>query len=106
MPEGKGVPRRFLLSAACSAFSIAAVLMTNCTEAIAGMLIDEFTNKDGHDPEQAVEYISHILKSSLPGVLTKRLAKNKSPPQRTIDNNKALDFRVKSVSRKNKALKR
>ena len=34
------------------------------------MLIDEFTNKDGHDPEQAVEYISHILKSSLPGVLT------------------------------------
>ena len=60
----------FLLSAACSAFSIAAVLMTNCTEAIAGMLIDEFTNKDGHDPEQAVEYISHILKSSLPGVLT------------------------------------
>lgn len=39
------------------------------TEAIAGLLIDEFTKKDGHDPEQAVEYLSLILKSSLPEVL-------------------------------------
>ena len=39
------------------------------TEAIAGMLIDEFTNKDGHDPDKAVEYLSLVLKNSLPGVL-------------------------------------
>ena len=39
------------------------------TEAIAGMLIDEFTNKKGHDPEQAVQYLSFILKHSLPNVL-------------------------------------
>ena len=39
------------------------------TEAIAGMLIDEFTNRDGHDPEKVVEYFSLVLKSSLPSVL-------------------------------------
>ncbi len=39
------------------------------TEAIAGMLIDEFTDKDGHNPDKAVEYLSVILKNSLPSVL-------------------------------------
>lgn len=39
------------------------------TEAIAGLLIDEFTNKEGHDPEKAVEYLSLVLKSSLPSIL-------------------------------------
>lgn len=39
------------------------------TKAIAGMLIDELTNKKGHDPEQAVQYLSFILKHSLPNVL-------------------------------------
>lgn len=33
------------------------------------MLIDEFTNRDGHDPEKVVEYFSLVLKSSLPSVL-------------------------------------
>ena len=33
------------------------------------MLIDEFTNKKGHEPEQAVQYLSFILKHSLPNVL-------------------------------------
>ncbi len=40
------------------------------TEAIAGLLIDEFTNREGHDTEKAVEYISLILKTSLPSVLS------------------------------------
>lgn len=40
------------------------------TEAIAGMLIDEFTDKESHDPEKAVKYISVVLKNSLPSVLT------------------------------------
>ena len=40
------------------------------TEALAGLLIDEFTDSEGHDPERAVEYLSIILKSSLPAVLT------------------------------------
>ena len=39
------------------------------TEAIAGMLIDEFTDKKGHDPEKDVEYFSRVLKNSLPSVL-------------------------------------
>lgn len=39
------------------------------TEAIAGLLIDEFTNNEAHDPEKAVEYLSLVLKSSLPSVL-------------------------------------
>lgn len=38
------------------------------TKAIAGMLIDELTNKKDHDPEQAVQYLSFILKHSLPNV--------------------------------------
>ncbi len=39
------------------------------TEAIAGMLIDEFTAKEVHDPEKVVEYFSLVLKSSLPSIL-------------------------------------
>ena len=39
------------------------------TEAIAGMLIDEFTDREGHDPEKAVEYLSVVIKNSLPSVL-------------------------------------
>lgn len=40
------------------------------TEAIAGMLIDEFTDKEGHDPETVVDYLSRVLKNSLPGILS------------------------------------
>lgn len=40
------------------------------TEAIAGLLIDEFTDKKGHDPEQAAAYLSLILKYSLPEILS------------------------------------
>lgn len=40
------------------------------TEALAGMLIDEFTNKDGHDPEKVVKYLSLVLKSSLPAIFS------------------------------------
>lgn len=39
------------------------------TEAIADLLIGEFTNKEAHDPEQVVEYLSHVLKNSLPSLL-------------------------------------
>ena len=39
------------------------------TEALAGLLIDEFTDREGHDPEKAVEYLSLILNTSLPEVL-------------------------------------
>ena len=39
------------------------------TEAIAGLLIDEFMGREGHKPEQALAYLSLILKSSLPDVL-------------------------------------
>ena len=39
------------------------------TEAVSGLLIDEFKDKEGHDPEKAVEYLSVILNNSLPGVL-------------------------------------
>jgi len=46
------------------------------SEAIAGLLIGEFTDKEGHDPEQAVEYLSLILKSSLPEVLKNAGKKN------------------------------
>ena len=45
------------------------------TEAIAGMLIDEFTNKDGHAPEKVVEYLSLVLKNSLPSVLASAATK-------------------------------
>ena len=40
------------------------------TEAVAGLLIDEFTDKEGHDPEKAVDYFALVLKNSLPSVLT------------------------------------
>lgn len=39
------------------------------TEAVAGLLIDEFTDKDGHDPKKAADYFSVILENSLPSVL-------------------------------------
>ncbi len=39
------------------------------TEAVAGLLIDEFTDKEGHDPEKAADYFALILKNSLPSVL-------------------------------------
>lgn len=38
-------------------------------EGVASLLIEEFTGSEEHDPETAVEYLSCILKSSLPGVL-------------------------------------
>ncbi len=40
------------------------------TEAIAGLLIDEFTEKEGHDPQKAADYFSLVLENSLPSVLT------------------------------------
>ena len=46
-----------------------AVICIVHTEAIAGMLIDKFTDKDGHNPDKAVEYLLVILKNSLPSVL-------------------------------------
>lgn len=39
------------------------------TEAAAGLLIDEFTDKEGHDPELAVKYLSLIMKYSLPHLM-------------------------------------
>ena len=39
------------------------------TEAIAGLLIDEFTEKDGHDPEKAADYFALVMEHSLPSVL-------------------------------------
>ena len=39
------------------------------TEGIAGLLIDEFTNKEEHDPEKAADYFAAILESTLPSVL-------------------------------------
>ena len=39
------------------------------TEAIAGLLIDELTGKEQHDPEKAVEYLSVVLKAALPATL-------------------------------------
>ncbi|MCJ0564807.1 TetR/AcrR family transcriptional regulator C-terminal domain-containing protein [Enterococcus cecorum] len=39
------------------------------TEAIAGMLIDEFMSTEGHDPSLAAEYLSVVLNNSLPSVL-------------------------------------
>ena len=39
------------------------------TEAIAGLLIGEITDKTEHDPEQVVEYLSRVLKNSLPSLL-------------------------------------
>ena len=40
------------------------------TEAVAGLLIDEFTDKEDHDPEKAADYFALVLKNSLPSVLT------------------------------------
>lgn len=39
------------------------------TEAIAGLLIDEFTEKEGHAPEKAADYFALVLENSLPSVL-------------------------------------
>ncbi len=39
------------------------------TEAIAGMLINEFKGKDNHDPDKTAEYLSLIFKNSLPGIM-------------------------------------
>ena len=39
------------------------------TEALAGLLIDEFMDREGHDPEKAVEYLSVIMKNAFPRVL-------------------------------------
>ncbi len=39
------------------------------TEAIAGLLIDEFSNKQTHDPKQAAEYLAFVLENSLPSLL-------------------------------------
>ena len=41
------------------------------TEAIAGLLIDEFTEKEGHDPEKAADYFALVLENSLPSVLAR-----------------------------------
>lgn len=39
------------------------------TEAIAGMLINEFKSKDNHDLDETAEYLSLIFRNSLPGIL-------------------------------------
>lgn len=39
------------------------------TEAIAGLLIDEFTEKECHDPEKASDYFALVLENSLPSIL-------------------------------------
>jgi probable dihydroxyacetone kinase regulator len=39
------------------------------TEAVAGLLIDEFTDKKGHDPEKAADYFALVLENSLQSVL-------------------------------------
>lgn len=39
------------------------------TEAAAGLLIDEFTDKEGHDPKIAADYFALVLENSLPCVL-------------------------------------
>lgn len=39
------------------------------TEAIAGILIDCFMDNEEHDPSKAVEYLSRMLKNSLPSAL-------------------------------------
>lgn len=45
------------------------------TEAVAGILIEGFMGKEEHDPEKVVEYLSLVLKNSLPSVLTSAAAK-------------------------------
>lgn len=39
------------------------------TEAAARLLIDEFTDKEGHDPKIAADYFALVLENSLPSVL-------------------------------------
>lgn len=39
------------------------------SEAAAGLLIDEFTDKEGHDPKIAADYFALVLENSLPSVL-------------------------------------
>jgi len=39
------------------------------TEAAAGLLIDEFTDKEGHNPKIAADYFALVLENSLPSVL-------------------------------------
>ena len=43
------------------------------TEAIAGLLIDEIIEKDGHDPEKAADYFALVVENSLPSVLESAL---------------------------------
>ncbi len=38
-------------------------------EGVAGLLIEEFTGKDMHDPQKAADYFALILESSVPGIL-------------------------------------
>lgn len=39
-------------------------------EAVAGLLIGEFTGKENHDPEKVVEYVTLVVQNSLPQILT------------------------------------
>ena len=39
------------------------------TEAAAGLLIDEFTDKEGHDPKIAADYFALVLENTLPSDL-------------------------------------
>lgn len=38
-------------------------------EAVSGLLVSEFTGKEDHDPEKAVEYFSLVIKTSIPSAL-------------------------------------
>lgn len=38
-------------------------------EAVSGLLVSEFTGKEDHDPEKAVEYFSLVIKNSIAGAL-------------------------------------
>ena len=38
-------------------------------EAISGLLVSEFTSKEDHDPEKAVEFFSLVIQSSIPSAL-------------------------------------
>lgn len=40
-----------------------------CTESIAGLLIDEFTDQSGHDSQKAADYFARVPEGSLPAVL-------------------------------------
>lgn len=59
------------------------------TESIAGILIDEFKSKKKYDPEKTVEYVSLILKSSLPGILKNAPKETQGEePREASDNSK------------------